>query len=498
MKRTVTTLLLAAMLLGTIASCGEKTPAETTQKPTANTDTTSTETETESDTELQPDIPKLDFGGETFVCLTSGESDDNGVDWVTYDVWVESLTGDAINDAVYNRNAYLMENYNIVLSEIKSTGTTQAQTKKDVQSGSGEYDLVFTNISAGCTLAQDGNLLSLYDLPYIDTSKPWWDQKAVRDLTLLGSLYFATGDITVIDNDATWVLMFNKEMHKDHGFDDLYDLVRENKWYYDTFYGMIQTAAVDTNGDGKMYGPDDTFGFATSDYSSYGLLYASGEQFTTRDAEDKPVLVSDHERMSRVAEAASKIMADTNCTVITGKQGISDSDNLRFVFEEGRSLFFGEVMQCITRMRDSETAFGLIPWPKFDEGQKDFCNFVHSTAGKGIVIPATQNNMELAGAITEAMAAKSMYTLTPAYFDVSLTFKSMRDNESAEMLAIILESRCYDLGYIYNWGGLYSSVVGLVGNGKAENFASTWEKSSTKFDTALDKTMTAYEDLKNR
>ena len=115
MKRTITALLLIAMLLGTIASCGEKTPTESTQNPTADTETESVETATEEETELQPDIPKLDFGGETFTCLTSGPSDDNGVDWVTYDVWVESITGDAINDAVYNRNAYLMETYNITL-----------------------------------------------------------------------------------------------------------------------------------------------------------------------------------------------------------------------------------------------------------------------------------------------------------------------------------------------------------------------------------------------
>ena len=255
---------------------------------------------------------------------------------------------------------------------------------------------------------------------------------------------------------------------------------------------------MDTNGDGKMMGPDDTFGFATSDYSSYGLLYASGELFTTRDSDQKPVLVSDHERMARVAEYAAKIMSDKERTVITGKQGIADSDNLRFVFEEGRALFFGEVMQCITRMRDSETAFGLVPWPKFDETQQDFCTLIHTTAGKGIVVPATQNDTEMAGAIIEAMAAKSMYTLTPAYYDVALTYKYMRDNESAEMLDIILDSRCFDLGLIYNWGSLASGINSIITNGKAESFASTWEKSATKFDTALEKTMSAYEELKNR
>ena len=85
MKRTITALLLIAMLLGTIASCGEKTMPDSTVTPTADTET-EVETATEEETEMQPDIPKLDFGGETFTCLTSGESDDNGVDWVTYDV----------------------------------------------------------------------------------------------------------------------------------------------------------------------------------------------------------------------------------------------------------------------------------------------------------------------------------------------------------------------------------------------------------------------------
>lgn len=41
MKRTITAILLLAMLTGTIASCGEKTPTESTQNPTADTETES-------------------------------------------------------------------------------------------------------------------------------------------------------------------------------------------------------------------------------------------------------------------------------------------------------------------------------------------------------------------------------------------------------------------------------------------------------------------------
>lgn len=66
MKRTITAILLLAMLTGMIASCGDKTPAETTPAPNAEQGTEPAETETEEETELQPDIPALDFGGETF------------------------------------------------------------------------------------------------------------------------------------------------------------------------------------------------------------------------------------------------------------------------------------------------------------------------------------------------------------------------------------------------------------------------------------------------
>lgn len=89
MKKTITTLLLAAMLLSTMASCGGDKPVETETSAAGNdTETTagSTETETAGETELQPDIPALDFGGATFTFLTSGDQDENGSDWVTYDV----------------------------------------------------------------------------------------------------------------------------------------------------------------------------------------------------------------------------------------------------------------------------------------------------------------------------------------------------------------------------------------------------------------------------
>lgn len=170
-KHTLVTLFLALVtLLPSLVACSSG-GSETT--PVADLSTDTVEIVETEETELMPDIPELDFGGEEFMFLTSDENDDNGVDWMTYDVWVEASTGDVINDAVFERNAYLEDTYNIEMAEFQ--GITDSLAKQDVTAGTGDYDAVMTNIVDAASLAQSGYTLSMYDLPYIDLSKPWWD-----------------------------------------------------------------------------------------------------------------------------------------------------------------------------------------------------------------------------------------------------------------------------------------------------------------------------------
>ena len=162
-------------------------------------------------------------------------------------------------------------------------------------------------------------------------------------------------------------------------------------------------------------------------------------------------------------------------------------------FGEGHALFMGEVMQCVTRMRDSETDFGMLPWPKYEESQENFYCFLHSTAGKGVCIPTTQLDPEKAGIIVEAMAAKSVSTVTEAYYDKAITYKYMRDEESAEMLDIILQNRIYDLAYSYDWGGLYGSIRSLIIKGN-DTVSSTWQKRMSSAEKSLQRTIDAYKE----
>ena len=98
----------------------------------------------------------------------------------------------------------------------------------------------------------------------------------------------------------------------------------------------------------------------------------------------------------------------------------------------------------------------------------------------GVCVPQNiGGDAEFAGAILEAMQSESYYTLVPAYFDVALDSKFFRDEESREMLGIILSNRAYPLDILKDFGGLMASLKNNISKGKTD-FVSVIDSSDTK------------------
>ena len=159
-KKLLLVFITLSVLLPALASCSEKPVDETTADTTAPAAETETETEAE-DTELLPDIPKLDFEGRTFTILTSGLNDTNGKDWITYDVYAESINGEPINDAVFERNEYLNSTYNIKLAEYQTQKDTLSELKTEVTANTGAFQAAMTHFENGATLSRQGALMDM-------------------------------------------------------------------------------------------------------------------------------------------------------------------------------------------------------------------------------------------------------------------------------------------------------------------------------------------------
>ncbi|MBQ9819646.1 MAG: hypothetical protein IJM60_05135, partial [Bacteroidales bacterium] len=142
------------------------------------------------------------------------------------------------------------------------------------------------------------------------------------------------------------------------------------------------------------------------------------------------------------------------------------------MFEENRGLFWITNLQMVIRLREMETDFGIAPCPKYDEAQENYRNVVWFV-GSYATIPVSVADPGESGFILEALAAKSREILRPAYYEVALSLKYLRDEESITMLDLVIDNRAYELEHAFSFGAS-SAVESIVLSGKdpSSTFAS--------------------------
>ena len=474
-------LLLAVLMLGALlAGCAESGGDEQSESTTPAGEETNVLDLLE--------VPDKKYDGKEFMFLTR-----DAAEWTTVDIYSEELTSDPINDAVYRRNDAIQTKYDVVILETQ-TMTAAADLEKDIKGGSGEYQAIVQKLGDCALISTKGYLQNLREVPHMDLDKTWWDQKALEGLSIGNKVYFATGDLLTSDNDGTFIVMFNKSIAEDNGLEDIYELVNNKQWTFQKMYDMSTIAVKDLNGNGKMEHDADVLGTATTSNSGYCMMYAAGIVITAKNENDVPEYVLDTERAVDAIPLSYQIIGDKNMALNMNSAGGSTDvvENGKMCFGNGHALFFQECMQCVIRLRSYDVEFGVVPFPMFNEAQGEYYSHMNEVGGM-VCIPTSVVDQELedVGAIIETMAAYSVDTLTPAYYDISLISKSTRDEESRPMIELILANRIYDLGYVFEqaWGGYVGQIAGKFIDGKT-NVASTKPNS---FKKQMDKTLKKFD-----
>lgn len=133
-------------------------------------------------------------------------------------------------------------------------------------------------------------------------------------------------------------------------------------------------------------------------------------------------------------------------------------------------LFQNLILSQLRRLyRDITADFGMLPMPKHDESQEDYYTTVWKTF-EVIAVPATNSHIPETGFILEALVAASA-DINNAYYNICLESKYTRDPESFEMIELARENVIYDIGFIYDWGGMYTAITNATAECKG-NLAS--------------------------
>ena len=207
------------MLLPNFAACADTTTEDAGTVGAAAADGAAAETVVE---ETEPD--KYDLAKEKFDALAA--ADFGGADFgiaaqaVTgnseKEIWVEELTGDAINDAVYNRNLSVNERFNCNIT--LTPGDVNSIVRQAVQAGDPTYKLAFPNMATAASMAQVGLLMDYNKLENLNLTEAWWDQGTLA-MEIADKVFFMNGDINYLDNDVTYIQLFNKQLITDVGLD---------------------------------------------------------------------------------------------------------------------------------------------------------------------------------------------------------------------------------------------------------------------------------------
>lgn len=471
-------LIVAALMLASLFACAK--------------DSGNKKEENVTHEDTMPEIFKdVDLGGEDVViaCIrkaTAGEKISHYSELIS-----DNLTGDPINDNIYERNQKIEQLFNcqIVGYEVDSSGT---ELKPILLAGNPD------NIACGFLNAINLNKILaeelLYDLSGLENlglENEWWHQSANESLTLNGRIYGAVGDFSSRGLTSMAALFFNKSMiEKFETLENPYTLVREGRWTIDvlTEYAKVMT---DLGGNDTLE-IDDRVGFVTEWGSGYYYLAAAGVTGFTNHGDSVTFTMNTPEAQSMIMKISNLLLDKfvTKIVVDSYNNDYTASGTLSY-FYDGKIAFFSNYIYAALELRDMDADFGMLPLPKLNQTQEGYCSVANRWLASYAVIPYACETPEISALVLNVMAYYGNLLIREAIYESSFrSLKLLRDEDSVEMFDLIIDSQKQDMGLLFN-SIVYDTAVSIAKNSPSA-FSSTVQKKQDQFQSVIDSLYKAY------
>lgn len=455
-------LLILSLILIILGSCASENTSREIKPNSSNTVSTNINIDEEYK------MKKANYDGYDFRILCVETLDGSWVGNLVSEVEATEQNGEPMNDAVYARNMELEEAYNVNVSAVtKSRGDICSFALQCILAGDDIFDVVFVRTASAKTLLQTPNTLhNLADIESIDLSNPWWDQNSVQGLSVFGKIYSAANDVSFRTLYGTTIVLFNSAMIKSYSLEDPYELVDSGKWTIDKMTEMARNIAHDLDGDGAIT-DKDIIGYFGENVNTKYFFTSAGLRTVEIDEKErsiKPTFFSD-----RAVLTIEKAITLTNASFnLNGNNygKLYPGENVYHtravpLLEENRLLFYHNSVIVAIELRNMESDFGILPTPKLDETQDNYYSTCNQAYEAPVGIPTTITDTERSGTLLEAIGYLSRKYVRDAIYETTLTVKSLRDENAVRMLDLVDSSRVYDIGFIYDWGGVGSMLVSM-------------------------------------
>ncbi|MBQ2725610.1 MAG: hypothetical protein IJF78_07890 [Clostridia bacterium] len=470
-------LLSALLILLNSTACSTGTTDETLAANTTSSEHIVETTQEESAPERVAGPAQTDLEGYNFRIITSVWYDNNKI------IYPEELNGESVNDAVYNANLSLMDDYNCVLTPIvmENEGVVTSSVSASVSASLDEYDMSFNHDNRTVDNVLKGDFLNLRMSDVFNFDAPWWT-KTADNFTIGNGMYFAANYATYSPMYFGFVLTYNKDLAEDYHIEIPYDDIFAGNWYLDDMIAMTTDVNRDLDGDGKMTVGKDQYGFMASALGLVNFQVSMGITMLEKDADNYLVFNPDQERLSVLFGKFEKLMENGINKDVDGQWGYGTK-----YFAQGQALFcLPQILDIPAIMPESDVRFGTLPMPKLDELQKDYISGAFDVYWG---IPKTAYaNLDTNATIIEVMGHNCVYDVLPLAYESALQVRFADSPIDAKAYEIIRDSMCVDIGYTLNerCGGLNEAVRALT-RMEAGTMASAFQKNSKLLNKSLSK-----------
>lgn len=443
------------------ATATQGEPEGTTEPETESSAAEDTSTDTSEDTSKDTSAETNDATeSETAEIETSGEADRKGKEFrilsatrapagmASSNCFLEGEqnTAGTINEAVHERNTAVELELDVALTFSHADADKsdiQSEIKRLVMSGTDAYDLVISELLPFASLANDGtfrNILSSEFTGFDFENKPYWYKEYMDDLRLMnGYEYLLAGDFFIDVLRSSHLLLFNKEMYRNHYRRDpgeVFEWVLNYEWTYEKLNGIITDMYLDKNGNSRRdYG--DRWGLSISDLRSakIGFIVSADPGLVSRSEDGTPrIVLGDTSRMADLTQRLSLLLFNSSCYISDAAGGNSLRD-----FTEGSALLCeGHWLGSLenTALPDMKEGAGVLPYPQLYASDKRYTTATSNTANVGAVL-LTAKDEAFISTVIQALNRETASRLIPKYYRDALKLRYDADPYTAGMIRIL-------------------------------------------------------------
>ena len=443
------------------ATATQGEPEGTTEPETESSSAEDTSPDTSEDTSEDTSAETNDATeSETAEIETSGEADRKGKEFrilsatrapagmASSNCFLEGEqnTAGTINEAVHERNTAVELELDVALTFSHADADKsdiQSEIKRLVMSGTDAYDLVISELLPFSSLANDGtfrNILSSEFTGFDFENKPYWYKEYMDDLRLVnGYEYLLAGDFFIDVLRSSHLLLFNKEMYRDHYRRDpgeVFEWVLNYEWTYEKLNGIITDMYLDKNGNSRRdYG--DRWGLSISDLRSakIGFIVSADPGLVSRSEDGTPrIVLGDTSRMADLTQRLSLLLVNSSCYISDAAGGNSLRD-----FTEGSALLCeGHWLGSLenTAPLDMKEGAGVLPYPQLYASDKRYITATSNTANVGAIL-LTAKDEAFISTVIQALSRETASRLIPKYYRDALKLRYDADPYTAGMIRIL-------------------------------------------------------------